>query len=301
MAARLPVHRALLALAAVLALMVVTALVVITSARSTAADMDFQRIHYAAESPRQFGDLYVPADVDPALPLPLVVMIHGGGWQESSTVEGGEAMSRDLRAHGFAVWNLEYRGVGGNGQGGWPATYEDIATAIDFIPQLSEESGVTIDLSRVLVAGQSAGGNLAVWAAHRQSLPAAAPGSQPSFIPTAAVGIAGVYDLILAEQMGDQYMTQLFGGSPTEHRTAYTFASPRLTLPATVPVAVFSGANDTVVSPRQAETYYQSAYAAGDPVSITVLADAEHNSWLTTTSPQWALVRSTITELLAVD
>lgn len=61
-------------------------------------------------------------------------------------------MAEVLVGDGFAVWNIEYRRVGGGG--GWPQTGADVLAAID-----------AVDIGPVVTLGHSAGGHLAVWAA----------------------------------------------------------------------------------------------------------------------------------------
>lgn len=55
------------------------------------------------------------------------------------------ALSADLTARGWAVWNLEYRPVGAGG--GWPATFRDVATGVDLLDLLAERHA--LDLGRV--------------------------------------------------------------------------------------------------------------------------------------------------------
>ena len=68
--------------------------------------------------PSQFGELYLPARI----PLATVVVIHGGYWVDGFVAEAMQPMCRALQADGYAVWNLEYRRIGGGG--GWPMTFE---------------------------------------------------------------------------------------------------------------------------------------------------------------------------------
>jgi acetyl esterase/lipase len=72
------------------------------------------------------------------------------------------------------VWNIEYRrrGLGG----GYPATLEDAAAAIDYLATL-----VDADTGRVVTVGHSADGHLATWAAGRAKLPPGAP--VPGWLP----------------------------------------------------------------------------------------------------------------------
>src|SRR5699024_8336350 len=57
-----------------------------------------------------FGDLYLPESANPA--LPVVVLIHGGGWKDALGVSSLKNQARDLASFDVAVWNIEYRRVG---------------------------------------------------------------------------------------------------------------------------------------------------------------------------------------------
>ncbi|WP_053737797.1 alpha/beta hydrolase [Nocardia sp. NRRL S-836] len=106
-----------------------------------------QRIAYG-EHESQFGELFVPERAAEG----GVVVIHGGFWQQRYGLELGRPLARELVWAGFAVWNVEYRRLGGGG--GWPATGQDVLAAIE-----------AVDIGPVVTLGHSAGGHLAVWAA----------------------------------------------------------------------------------------------------------------------------------------
>ena len=129
-------------------------------------------------APRSYGphrsqraDLHLPPG---AGPHPVMVTIHGGSWQARYGRIVMRALAADLLRRGWAVWNIEYRRLGGGG--GWPETFLDVAAAIDHLRSLQ----APIDLDERDVLGHSAGGHLALWAASRERLPAGAPGAGPA-------------------------------------------------------------------------------------------------------------------------
>jgi acetyl esterase/lipase len=157
-------------------------------------------------APSQVAELYLPVGTDPC---PVVVMIHGGLWTVLYDRAHTLQLARDLADRGYAVWNIEYRRIGEDG-GGWPGTFDDVATAIDALADLAAgrapqgEMAVSVardrlDLGRVITMGHSAGGHLALWAAARPGLPAGSPGSQPRVPVSAAISLAGITDLAAAD------------------------------------------------------------------------------------------------------
>ncbi|RZB19331.1 alpha/beta hydrolase [Streptomyces sp. F001] len=158
-------------------------------------------------APSQAGDLYLP----PGDGIhPVVVLIHGGFWTAMLDRSQLVPLAQDLVDRGYAVWNIDYRGLGEDG-GGWPGTLEDAAAAVDTLAGLvaghlpggqtaADSARGRLDLDRVVAIGHSAGGQLALWLASRPGLPAGAPGSSNAGVPlAAAVSLAGVLDLRAAD------------------------------------------------------------------------------------------------------
>ncbi len=146
--------------------------------------------------PDQVGDLLIP---DGHGSHPVAVVIHGGFWREPYKRDRIEPLAQDLTSRGWATWNIEYRRVGDSG-GGFPETFEDVANAVDYLKDLSEEH--ELDLDRTVFLGYSAGGHLAVWAGSRHVLRPGAPGADPAVEPMAVVSMAGVMDLEEAHRLG---------------------------------------------------------------------------------------------------
>ncbi len=123
-----------------------------------------ERIYFGNDS-LQFADLWLPEN-EPS--HTTVILIHGGCWL--NIYPGLELMhlvADELRNHGFAVWNLEYRRLGTEG-GGYPGTFKDIADGADYLYQISGD--FDLNLNRVIAAGHSAGGHLATWLSARKNI-----------------------------------------------------------------------------------------------------------------------------------
>ena len=81
------------------------------------------------ERAQQFGELTLPKGEGP---FPVAVLIHGGCWLSSHSVDYFRALSEAISALGFAVWSIEYRRVG-DPDADWPATFSDVAKAADAV------------------------------------------------------------------------------------------------------------------------------------------------------------------------
>ncbi len=224
------------------------------------------------EAPQQFGELWLPPG---AGPHPVVLMIHGGCWQ--AALPGPELLAFQadaLRAAGVAVWSISYRRVGHPG-GGYPGTFQDVARGTDRLRTIAQR--YSLDLTRFVATGHSAGGHLALWAAARRQLPAsnALKGDAPLRIPT-VVAVAGIPDLAYASRTAlcGPSVDQLLNGPPTAATLQDT--SPLALLPLNTRQTLIHGAQDRIVPVAASEAYREKAAALGDKVELVTRDDAGH-------------------------
>jgi acetyl esterase/lipase len=244
------------------------------------------RVHRYGGGPDRFLELTLP---EGAAPAPVAVVIHGGFWRSAHGIELARPLAADLAAAGFAAVAIEYRRVGAGG--GWPATLEDVAAALDALPDLPDTA--RLDLSDVTAIGHSAGGHLAAWLAGRARLGPDVPGAAPRVRVTAAVLQAGVLDLQRADaqRLGDGAVRSFLGGSPAEQPQRYAAADPVRLLPTGSAVLCVHGSDDDVVPVEQSERYVQAAVAAGDPVELRVVP-GDHMTLIDPSSDAWRTVRA---------
>lgn len=247
------------------------------------------RIAYA-DGAHRFGELTLPAGTVRG----VVVVVHGGFWRHAYDLALGRPLAADLVATGLAAWNVEYRRVGGGG--GWPATFDDVAAAVDALAgPVQEAADGRLPLDRVVALGHSAGGQLAAWLAARPGLPADAPGARPAVAVRGAVSQAGVLDLVDAAErgVGGRAVPDLLGGTPTAVPERYTLASPIARVPIGVPVTGVHGTADRNVPLRQSERF---AAASGD--RLVALPGVDHFAVIDPTTPAWAACRAAVEEIL---
>jgi acetyl esterase/lipase len=236
----------------------------------------------------QRADLHLPPG---AGPHPLVVLIHGGSWQQRYGRAVMRGLARDLTRRGWAAWNIEYRRVGGGG--GWPATFEDVAAAIDHLRGLD----APLDLERANVVGHSAGGHLALWAASREKLPADAPGTDRSPIGQRVrfehtISLAGVADLAQGyRKWHGGAVRALMGGAPEELPERYAVADPIHHVPLQMPTLLVHGVRDETVSVWLSRDYAQAARAAGGAVELVELEGeaGRHRAYINPRSEGWGV------------
>ncbi|MGP7795199.1 alpha/beta hydrolase [Sphingomonas sp. CLY1604] len=246
------------------------------------------------DAPLQRVDLWCPAG---AGPHPVVVMVHGGCWQ--SDIADRRLMdwvAADLRDHGIAVWNIDYRGVDRTG-GGYPGTFCDVAAAADAL----RLHGAGLDLTRIVAVGHSAGGHLALWLAARPRLPVDSPLRADDPLPIAhVVSLGGLPDLEAVAASPDNGCGTEVIARLVDPGRADPFADtsvPRLS-PLGVPQDLVNGREDRIVPYRFATDHVARATAAGDAARLHTVADTGHVELIAPETPAWATARRLIAAAL---
>lgn len=107
------------------------------------------------DNPRQKLDLFLPKARKPGTPLPIIVFIHGGGWQGGNKASGLGNLSRFVQSGDYAGISIGYRLTN---EAQWPAQIHDCKAAIRWIKAHAKEHG--LDAGKIAVWGTSAGGHL---------------------------------------------------------------------------------------------------------------------------------------------
>lgn len=248
------------------------------------------RVTYGS-APEQFAELRLPKG---AGPHPVVVLIHGGCWRAEYDITHIAPLATALADDGWAVWAIEYRRVGSPG-GGWPGTFQDVGAAIDHLRVVGKSQ--PLDLSRVVVAGHSAGGHLALWSSSRGLLPKQSPiAVGDPLLPRGVVAIAGITDVAAyASPNGcGSAVVPLMGGAPDVVADRYTQASPVALVPP-VPVQLIVGTADTIVPRAQADAFVK---VSGNRATVRLVEGAGHFDLIAPDREAWAVLRDALRALI---
>ncbi len=212
------------------------------------------------DHPEQLMDVRAP---DASGPHPVAVLLHGGFWRREWGRDTIDVLAVDLTARGWVTANVEYRRLACDG--GWPATGDDVASAIGHIVSHRGVPSVT-------VFGHSAGGQLALIAGRATSV-------------ETVVALAPITDLARAIELGTG------APSPAQFAGGHDPAGPvsPIAEPAQARQILVHGTADTVVPVEFSTRYAQAAVAAGQTVNA-IYPKTGHFELLDPKSPVWEQV-----------
>jgi acetyl esterase/lipase len=256
------------------------------------------------EHPDQVVDFYRPRGERPA---PLVVLLHGGAWRDPYDRRHLSPLAAFLAGHGFAVASVEYRRGSAGGPadgpraGRWPETLDDVSAAVDAAPALTVAAlgEDLVDPRRVVLAGHSAGGQLALWAAARHLLPSDSRWHTASPPPLrGVVALAPIADLRSAIRLRvcSGAVVEFLGG-PEHVRARLRHADPAQLLPTGIAVTIVQGTTDNEVPPQVAEAFAAASARAGEEVQLTMLEGTGHFPLIDPSTEAASVVAAEIAQL----
>lgn len=232
------------------------------------------------DDPSQIGDLYLPVSSARG----TICLFHGGFWKMPYDLHQLDSVCQCLASEGFVVWNIEYRRTGVPHRQ-WTDPFEDAIAAVNYLIELKADVP-QIDLDKLVFAGHSAGGHLALWLA-----------SYPDFLsqllrvtPMHVMGLAPVLDLdaCFAQRAGGDAVEKLLQGSPSRHPQRYAGTSPTRLLPCHIPLTIFHGDKDEALPVETARQYIQQTRRYHQQASLCEIKNGQHMDFVDIHSPSVA-------------
>ena len=211
------------------------------------------------------GDLYRPSGDGP---FPAIVFLHGGAWR-SGNKSSFHQLASDLASVGYVGFSINYDLRAHS----FPLAWEETRTAVRFLREHAAEYHV--DPSRIVVAGTSAGGELAALAALAPNGPMHTADRTPVPV-SAAIILNGVFDLCYPVHVIKRYL----GSDCTANKALYDDASPlrhvHLDAP---PFFVGHGSGDHVVPFAAAQQFITALQESHVPVTTYRAENGPHMYW----------------------
>lgn len=235
-------------------------------------------VAYLPADRKEKADLYFPA-ADPAGGrFPVVLLMHGGGFNDGDKARDREVqMAVELARHGHACMSINYRLWNkGIRKPTWPRSLHDAKSAVLWLRANAER--LRIDPARIAALGNSAGGNLALMLATTTS----ADGLEPPDAPTNGdTRVACAIDLYGALDLPNYHDMKMFQQTREENPEVYRQASPVTHVSAgDAPILIVHGTADETVDVSQARTMAAALAAAGVEHQLEIVPDAPHTFYL---------------------
>ena len=228
-------------------------------------------------------DLYVPKKRNTDKPLPVIALIHGGGWGGGTRLFFTNRACDYASTGDYAAVCVGYRLTG---EAKWPAQIHDCKAAIRLIRARAREWNV--DPDRIGVLGGSAGGHLATLIAATGNVRTLdgdiGPYKETSSAVKCLVNFCGPCDLTqpltndkrMAADIADK-VTKLLGGEAKDLPEVAREASPLTYISKdTPPVITIHGTRDSFVDFKLSQRLDAALKAAGVKSYLVPMLSVDH-------------------------
>lgn len=215
-------------------------------------------------------DAYVPPNA--TAPTPTCILVHGGGFTKGDKQTFIRPLFEPLVKAGMVWFTINYR-LAPDHQ--WPACAEDVAAAVRWVKTHANE--YQVDVSRIALIGESAGGHLVAWEAVAGDEDTRVAAVVPFYAPFDLVThvqrrkeMRGLGDLMGSKEMSEANFQKLAAMSPL-HKV-------RAGLP---PFLLIHGDADTTVAPEQSVIFQARMKEAGNVCDLITVPGGIHgmNGW----------------------
>ncbi len=239
-------------------------------------------LEYGPHGERNRLDLYLP-EKQPDHPLPLVVWIHGGGWEAGNK---DNPLGLGLLKKGYALASINYRL---SQMAKFPAQIEDCKAAVRYLRANAKK--YNLDPDHIGVFGASAGGHLVALlgtTGEVKELDGDGLNKDASSRVQAVVDFFGPTDMLKMKEEADEKpvfdadaaespVGRLFGGPIQEHKELAEKANPihYITKDA-APFLIMHGDKDNIVPLAQSRLLDDALKAAGVESTLVVVKGDGH-------------------------
>jgi len=219
-------------------------------------------------------DLYLPEKA--TRPLPVILYVHGGGWQRGDKSNGPAFR---FATNGYAVAAMNYRF---SQHAIFPAQIYDCKAAVRWLRANARKHG--LDADHIGAWGGSAGGHLVALlgtTAGIKELEGPGGNADQSSRVQAVVDWFGPTDFLTVGEK--ETRTNLLGGDPRQNKEKAMKASPMTYVSKdAAPFLIMHGDQDKTVPISQSETFAQALNKAGAEATFVVIKGGGHGGKLFT-------------------
>jgi len=242
----------------------------------------FASVLHAAEAPSKLPGLKTDIEFAKAGDLSLTldafvpegeglfatcILVHGGGFTKGDKQTFIKPLFEPLSKAGFAWFTINYRLAP---QHKWPACAEDVNAAIKWVKAHAAE--YKVDVKRIAIIGESAGGHLVSWAGVTANEETAVAAVVPFYAPHDLVThvkrrneMRGLGDLIGSQEMSEANFKKLEEMSPI-----------RFVKPGLPPFLQIHGDADSTVAHEQSVKFEAKMKAAGNSCETITIPGGGH-------------------------
>lgn len=237
-------------------------------------------------NPKQMVDVYLPIKRSSDKPLPVVALIHGGGWVNGDRIGYAAQAVQLARTGDYAAITVGYRLTK---EARWPAQVHDCKAAIRWIRAHAKE--LNLDADKIAVWGSSAGGHLSSLLGTSGDVKELEGdlGTDTAYSSRVqcVVNLCGPEDFSQALMFGkdgqpiwkDDAVSGLLGGNALEKPHVASAASPVTYVSSDDPPFItFHGTQDQRVAYRHAQTIHAALQKAHVSTLLVPINSGGHSS-----------------------
>ncbi len=259
---------------------------ILATAEKNQVELRLDQPYAGNDNAKQKVDLYLPKKRSSDKPLPVVALIHGGGWVNGDRIGYAAAAIQFARTGDYAAVGVGYRLTK---EARWPAQVYDCKAAIRWIRAHAKE--LNLDPDKIAVMGSSAGGHLSSLLGTSGDVKELEGdlGSNTTFSSrvNCVVNLCGPEDFtkaLMFDKQGkpilkDDAVIGLLGGNYEEKHAEAVAASPLTYVSKDDPPFItFHGTKDQRVAFLHAETIHAALQKASVPSLLVPITDGSHGS-----------------------